>query len=308
MSAKHLDRNYKRMAWLVSLTALLVTFIYGAVASSRIGAFALVLVSMAALAIGGFVGFLFGLPKAVAETADSPRKHAYTTNTNLEQVSDWLTKILVGLGLSQLAQLPDVSRGLGDYVSTVSQGVSPAVVVALLISFAILGFIAGFLVTKFDLGDAIDEHDGLLDIVRLRPDDRDAVEALMLSSLYKAPPSGYKTAIDTGESFLGQEGHPSQHDANVFGYLACAYGQKYSNATSDADKKSARLAVIDNANDAIVRDPSWAAKLRGFANPPVNGVDDDLSALKDDKELKDLLENRVSAVMKRDVPPERAAA
>jgi len=60
-------------------------------------------VTGAALAVGVILGFLFGLPKVVdRQPAGSP---LLKSNTNLDEISDWLTKILVGLGLVQLGRL-----------------------------------------------------------------------------------------------------------------------------------------------------------------------------------------------------------
>lgn len=58
----------------------------------------------AGVSIGSMLGFLFGVPRSnvhlgpdgQAETGDEP---AYVPNTNLETISDWLTKVVVGVGL-----------------------------------------------------------------------------------------------------------------------------------------------------------------------------------------------------------------
>ena len=85
-----------------------------------------ILWGFACFTIGSMVGFLFGIPRILqreqpqggtdpATTAtrtppsESEGQHgAYSLriNTNLEQISDWLTKILVGAGLIQLQTLP----------------------------------------------------------------------------------------------------------------------------------------------------------------------------------------------------------
>jgi len=62
---------------------------------------------------GGALGFLFGVPRYKSapehETTNtsSPVRDvmAFTPNTNLEQISDWLTKIIVGATLVQLGQI-----------------------------------------------------------------------------------------------------------------------------------------------------------------------------------------------------------
>src|SRR5258708_2722865 len=66
------------------------------------------LVAGAALAAGILIGFLFGIPRTLqregtngAAGANSTAE-AYGVNTTLEQISDWLTKIIVGVGLLPL--------------------------------------------------------------------------------------------------------------------------------------------------------------------------------------------------------------
>lgn len=50
-----------------------------------------------AAAVGALGGFLFGVPKLVPGGEDrADGKVVYVPNSNLEQVSDWLTKIIIG--------------------------------------------------------------------------------------------------------------------------------------------------------------------------------------------------------------------
>src|SRR5579859_2701369 len=49
--------------------------------------------SAAAFLSGGLLGFLFGIPKAA--TSAAPADSEYMANTNLEQISNWLTTIVV---------------------------------------------------------------------------------------------------------------------------------------------------------------------------------------------------------------------
>jgi hypothetical protein len=116
----------------------------------------------------------------------------------------------------------------------------------------------------------------------------------MLSSLYLEPPEGFERALQTGQAFLSQEGHPRPEDGNVFAYLACAYGEKHHFETRRKAPQSEldviRDAVVANAREAIAREPAWKVKLRQLANPPVGSKDDDLVTLKDDAQLRQLLE------------------
>jgi tetratricopeptide (TPR) repeat protein len=73
-------------------------------------------VAGASFVLGFSVGFLFGVPRTVELNDSDSNKNLQTriqANTNLEQISDWLTKILVGVGLTQI--LP-ILRFLKTYV------------------------------------------------------------------------------------------------------------------------------------------------------------------------------------------------
>ena len=59
------------------------------------------LVAGGAFLAGGLLGFLFGIPRSLAVQEGVADQGGYQPNTNLEQISDWLTKILVGVGLVQ---------------------------------------------------------------------------------------------------------------------------------------------------------------------------------------------------------------
>ena len=77
----------------------------------------------ASLMVGALIGFLFGIPRKLQdeqgvasdigsqEEFDSRVVSAlYGGNTNLEQISDWLTKILVGVGLTQISSLGELLK------------------------------------------------------------------------------------------------------------------------------------------------------------------------------------------------------
>jgi hypothetical protein len=79
-----------------------------------------VMVSAACCLAGGLLGFIFGVPRALSGDADSKlgeNRRRLIPNTNLEEVSDWLTKIIVGATLVQLGAL---ARGFGRLTAFVS--------------------------------------------------------------------------------------------------------------------------------------------------------------------------------------------
>jgi hypothetical protein len=91
---------------------------------------------------GGIVGFLFGVPRTVQGSALSKRITQYQGNTNLEQVSDWLTKIIVGIGLVQIGHIVPALSKLAESMKAPLGGLpsSAAFGLGLAISYALLGF------------------------------------------------------------------------------------------------------------------------------------------------------------------------
>lgn len=83
-------------------TAVIVA--YGLAVPDGLRAFAILsMVAGAAWGCGAVLGFLFGVPRLRSATgATTSGNSQFTPNTNLEQISDWLTKIIVGATLVQL--------------------------------------------------------------------------------------------------------------------------------------------------------------------------------------------------------------
>jgi len=91
---------------------------------------------------GGLVGFLFGVPRTVQGSALSKRFTQYQGNTNLEQISDWLTKIIVGIGLVQIGHIVPALSKFAESMKAPLGGLpsSGAFGLGLAISYALLGF------------------------------------------------------------------------------------------------------------------------------------------------------------------------
>lgn len=109
----------------------------------------------AALLVGGILGFLFGMPRYREPTADA---RTYQPSTNLEQVSDWLTKILIGVGIAEASSFFTAGNSfLEDQVVPALEGAPGAYVTSLSIiaSGAVLGFLLGWLATRFYLTRAL---------------------------------------------------------------------------------------------------------------------------------------------------------
>lgn len=128
--------------------------------------------ALGAVVLGALLGFLFGIPRTLqhdqAPQASSilPEQEqiGYQINTNLEQISDWLTKIIVGVGLIELGSigswLTEFSKVIGDGFGEDVFG--QAFVLGVLVYFTSAGFLFGYLWTRFRFGPAIKEADKLL--------------------------------------------------------------------------------------------------------------------------------------------------
>jgi hypothetical protein len=146
------------------------------------GAATALLAAMAAFGAGGLMGFFFGLPRWSADSAP-PRKPAtggaatdadaadesrgaIVHNTNLHRVIEWLTTLIVGLGLVHLKEAirhaTMASRWLtGEIVApkdplSVESGTPGA---AILLTYAIAGFFLVFLWTVRYMGREIRDAD-----------------------------------------------------------------------------------------------------------------------------------------------------
>jgi hypothetical protein len=141
---------------------------------------AVLLWCVACLAVGGAVGFLFGIPKAGSQAAGKPTHSAGAEdasngrkprdgsdrtrpNTNLEEVSDWLTKIIVGLTLVNLGEIPDkvgeISSNAAAMLGTGTSDARFSAATALIVGFSVIGFLLGYIYTRLFLQGAFGRSD-----------------------------------------------------------------------------------------------------------------------------------------------------
>jgi hypothetical protein len=113
--------------------------------------------ALACLGAGSLLGIVFGIPRSASQPSDKNQAGLadLQANTNMEQISDWLTKILVGAGLVELKGLPHAIDSAAQYIAPAiaSKGEtsSPALIsiaAAILIYFSIEGFIGGYIFTR----------------------------------------------------------------------------------------------------------------------------------------------------------------
>jgi hypothetical protein len=173
----------------VMVVGLVSAVVYASQLTTEQGAFAVagvaVLLAGASALTGGMLGFLFGVPRTLqqegsnsatkagataADTGSAEHRIDYRVNTNLEQISDWLTKILVGVGLTQIPAIRDGVRSLTVFAAQGlgPQGQSQVFAFALLSYFTVLGFLFGYLwIRRSSRAAGVDRgHDRLVESVR----------------------------------------------------------------------------------------------------------------------------------------------
>lgn len=112
---------------------------------------------------GSSVGFLFGIPRS-ASTEDTSRTNThYIGNDNLLQVSDWLTKIIIGVGLTQLYQIPSTLKRLAHYITENTKIGNEALLLFVIIYFASIGFLFGYLWTRLYFIKMLSDSDNDVD-------------------------------------------------------------------------------------------------------------------------------------------------
>jgi hypothetical protein len=300
------------------------------------------LLSLAFGGIGGIVGFLFGIPRRMAQPPRASTKNGDTesagststqtnsadVSTNLEQVSDWLTKIILGAGLTQLTKVPTLMKSLGDYLAVGFDG-KPFFPIVIVIGSVVFGFFAGYLMTQLFLIKALIEAERAQTAVdvaltaatnfeqsgqpgaatatlqaalkSLRPDTpkdvkRDLYEKLTYNFLYEPPPDGFQKAIRYADEYIDQE--PDQPSARIWGNLAAALGQKNrwdsEHGVPQDSLKESRQGALDAARKAIALEPQMKSVLRTIWNPndptKVRSEEDDLEVFYGDPDFKKLLE------------------
>jgi hypothetical protein len=315
----------------VGLIALLVwafTLPTWAAAFASLGLGALI-AGTAAL-VGGILGLLFGIPKSIADPAavlnpppaeaaggsPLPDRARYAANSNLEQVSDWLTKIIVGVGLTQIPTLRDYFAGIaaffaGAFPSAQVDPTTAQVAAGVLVIYGLTaGFLAGYLLTRMFLPGAFNRAEEELKRqtreLQKTIEEREQIstevrqaEGEIFADLYDYAHQGFRRAIEKANSLLawpGQETNP-----RLWVYLASAQGQAYrweqehraqDDPARDAILKEHRDAALKAVQNAIGYGPSWKRVLQLSWDPTFPGKpeeENDLEVFHNDEEFRRLL-------------------
>jgi hypothetical protein len=113
------------------------------------------LTSLTAFVTGCFIGFIFATPHVVS--SGQLKAAGVSLGSNLAEVSDWLTKLLLGAGLVQLTHLGGPIARLIDHIAVGLQNPAPgggptlgAEVMAglIILGYTVLGLLEGYVVTS----------------------------------------------------------------------------------------------------------------------------------------------------------------
>jgi hypothetical protein len=122
-----------------------------------------ILIAGSAFISGVLAGYLFGLRPTDNSKNSANQPSSPPPQTNLVEIADWLTKIILGAGLVQLTRLPGP---IWTFAQTMAKGVSgadpnletpnPAMALAIMGFFSTCGLLYGYLWTRYE--DAVTSY------------------------------------------------------------------------------------------------------------------------------------------------------
>lgn len=118
-----------------------ISYIYSMLAT-------LFFVAGALFTFSNLIGFLFGIPRTTVIDESEKSKSQYIGNDNLLQVSDWITKIILGLGLTQINEIPSFLKRIAKFIIDNTHVSNQALIILIIFYFTCLGFLFGYLWTR----------------------------------------------------------------------------------------------------------------------------------------------------------------
>jgi hypothetical protein len=218
------------------------------------------LICLASGLIGGFFGFLFGIPRRIsadgsaadgtAAGKDKAAAASYALSTNLTQISDWLTKAIIGVSLVEAKNAYGAfiatSRTAADWLFEGRHG-SPAVLAAAVAGGAMFGFLFLYLYTQLILSRLIAAAERALGVT---PGATERLQAVAPTARQLVPPIR-RTAQPNDE--LPQPS-PAEYEA-AMAYYGVSFNELISNPTvSDENVRSwARArALLNDYKSAVL--------------------------------------------------------
>lgn len=286
-----------------------------------------ILIAGASLFFGFVLGFIFGIPRTPKPPAATPSSGSGSQtsqdadfspvqpNTNLLEISDWLTKMLVGVSLVELYKVSPLLRklagflgpGLRDCDSPSCVGSSESFAIGIVIFFFGVGFLIGYLWTNLyyspDLRRALkgardegarrdkDLWQLTTDARELRQEGRVDEPLRMVDLVLQEDPAHPAALFEKGRILkkLAQAGGKPGNKAllqEAFDYASRAAdqmpnkgGPRYNMACYQALLGVDRAKVLENLKQAVLLNP----KLREEARK-----DEDFVSVREDPEFKEL--------------------
>ncbi len=222
-----IGRDIGKINW--ALGPLLATALGAAMWFSGWGAAggSVLLWCISVLSVGATLGFLFGIPKSASAPMQPDQKtgagmatgasvgtetgvpaSSGRANTNLEEVSDWLTKIVVGLTLVHWATIRNdvvaISAQMAASLRVNPTAADQSFAVALIVGFFTLGFLLGYLHTRMFLQGAFVRADQSMQNQKRF---NDVVKKEMREDLVDAndEPEGMAAALPSAEQMQSAE-------------------------------------------------------------------------------------------------------
>ena len=107
-------------------------------------------ISLSSAAIGAFLAFLFAVPRyPTVGAAAGTKAEGLRYNNNFQEISDWLTKIIIGIGLVRAEQIWGGLRGLTVSLSATVH-LPAGYVGCIAVLYLICGFMVGYIWTVQD--------------------------------------------------------------------------------------------------------------------------------------------------------------
>jgi hypothetical protein len=137
--------------------------------------------AFACLLSGALLGFIFGVPTIISNSPGSGQQAStgspltkdeieknnkiVQANTNLTQISDWLTKVMVGAGLVQLSKIPhfikeistEMAKGIEISIKQIDVDFATLFSGGIIILFSTYGFVFGYLIMRIILTEIFAE-------------------------------------------------------------------------------------------------------------------------------------------------------
>lgn len=297
--------------------------------------------ALAFTGLGALLGFLFAIPRSggpassgsngAGLTEEAPPVNSSisvptSVNTNLSQVSDWLTKLLLGVGLAEMDEIPGKLVQMAEFFKP-SLNDNRALVVAITLNFSVFGFFCGYLLTRLflaiafstaerreqetraakrleqneDYRGAIARYEGAVRLLTHETPKEEKCriyEGLTYNYLYEDAPLGFSRAIQHGVKYVSDE--RALPSAKVWASLAAAYGQQFEwerrHEASEARLSSSRNAALNAMKKAIEINPQMRDYLRSLwdKNNTVKeaAAENDLEVFFEDEEFKAILSER----------------